>query len=243
MFSFATNDQEYISLRENGEALRAKRKNQTFKFLFALFAFGAFLLWYFSHDQPASNQLNSNRLLVKPDKGYQNDVTVKARAEFVGEYGIEGYVEINAGGNVDINLNVAGIHVDEMTQVCGENNLEYVYHIHNEWRYDDLMTRWGAEACGESFTEAHYNPFNVPTCSELPYGEAITYYNCEVGDLSGRFGVAIPDLDDNILISGEIKDVDGSNLLHPEVVYRKSIVFHCANGVRLFCAPFSIALD
>jgi hypothetical protein len=251
MFSFASNNnEEYISLRENAAANKrcGKHQNQTWKFLLALFAFGAFLLWYFSHDESVSNQFGTNRVVTpedgtKPAKGYKNDVTVKARAEFDGEHGVTGFVEINAGGNVDINLNVAGMHEDEVTRVCGESNLEYLYHVHNEWRYEDLMVRWGADECGEAFTEAHYNPFNVPVCSELSYGDTVTYYNCEVGDLSGRFGAAIPDLNDNIVISGEVKDVDGSNVLHPEVVYRKSIVFHCANGVRLFCAPFVLSLD
>ena len=97
-----------------------------------------------------------------------------------------------------------------------------------------METKWGPNQCGSEYTAGHYNPFGVVPCSGLADNEQVTYYNCEIGDLSGRFGIGIP--------GGAVRG-GGGNRLMPEVAYRRSVVFHCSNGVRLFCAPFTISIE
>merc|ERR1712113_792761 len=98
----------------------------------------------------------------------------------------------------------------------------------------DFIDRFGPDRCGADYTAGHFNPFGVVTCDSLSYNEEITYFNCEVGDWSGRFGSAIPDQNGDVRIEGTIQD------LKPEMLYTRSVVFHCSDGQRLFCAPFSI---
>ena len=68
-----------------------------------------------------------------------------------------------------------------------------------------------------------------------------------MGDLSGRFGAAVPD-DGKISIDGYVvakkgcgKDCQGR--LNPESVSGKSVVFHCQDGQRLFCAAFDTLIS
>merc|ERR1711948_202155 len=107
------------------------------------------------------------------------------------------------------------IEIQSMNTICGENNLEYAYHIHDLWMHDDMDTKWGPTHCGAEYTAGHFNPFGVDTCNALASNVQQTYFNCEIGDLSGRGGA----------VRG-----GGGNRLMPEMVYGKSIVFHCSSG-------------
>jgi len=155
---------------------------------------------------------------------------------------LAGYVEISEGGFVSVDVNVSDIEIQSMNTICGENNLEYAYHIHDLWMHDDMDTKWGPTHCGAEYTAGHFNPFGVDTCNALASNVQQTYFNCEIGDLSGRFGMGIPDIKDLIVRGGAVRG-GGGNRLMPEMVYGKSIVFHCSSGVRLFCAPFEISIE
>ena len=73
-------------------------------------------------------------------------------------------------------------------------------------------------------------------------GEDVDYYNCEIGDLSGRDGNLVPCTDGSIETSFKVAtQCKGCNArLTPEAVYRRSVVVHCNDGSRLFCAPFEL---
>ena len=58
-------------------------------------------------------------------------------------------------------------------------------------------------------------------------------FSAEVGDWNGKYGLLEPDSDDKIYA------FDGSfHEVIPEDVAGYSVVFHCNDGSRAFCAPF-----
>eukprot|EP00490_Sorites_sp_Unknown_P023580 CAMPEP_0114677500 /NCGR_PEP_ID=MMETSP0191-20121206/50604_1 /TAXON_ID=126664 /ORGANISM="Sorites sp." /LENGTH=163 /DNA_ID=CAMNT_0001950173 /DNA_START=108 /DNA_END=596 /DNA_ORIENTATION=- len=94
--------------------------------------------------------------------------------------GIKGEAYITESGYFLAEIDITGFN-----QTICENdggNDEFGYHIHDD--FNDRIT----DECGPEYTAGHFNPYNVPVCSALNDYEEITYYNCEVGDLSGRFG-------------------------------------------------------
>jgi len=247
MFPFARrseNNDEYESLngRVEKQSIYKKHSKSITILMIAVLSI-ALLLFIFSNTSSSQTNHSVNQATVNGNTKLndKSEFTVKARAEFNG-FGVTGYVEISEGGFVNIDVNLSDIEINSMNTICGENNLEYMYHIHNEWNHDDLDTKWGPTLCGSEYTAGHYNPFGVETCSVLANNEQISYFNCEIGDLSGRFGAGIPDIKDLILRGGAVRG-GGGNRLMPEAVYRKSVVFHCSNGVRLFCAPFTISIE
>eukprot|EP01083_Nonionella_stella_P093157 260940_1 len=201
--------------------------------IFLLSVLSIALIWHYASGSTSKN-LNKHLSLQSNGQSGQNKeketAFVLARAEF-NNYGVDGYVEANQDGEVTISININDIDAS----LCGNTDtLGYGYHIHTDWRYIELLNKFGPTDCGPDYTAGHFNPFDVVTCDNLSYNEEITYFNCEVGDLSGRFGIAIPDENGYIQIDGTIQD------LRPEMLYTRSIVFHCSDGQRLFCAPFTI---
>ena len=88
----------------------------------------------------------------------------------------------------------------------------------------------------------YINNIETPVCNALPKNEEITYYNCEVGDLSGRFGSVMNYNDKLFVPATKISDRKCDPLITPDVVYERSIVFHCLDGKRAFCAPFILEI-
>ena len=79
-------------------------------------------------------------------------------------------------------------------------------------------------------------------CSALPEDEEITWFNCEVGDLSGRFG-NVENCDNKLIVNAQrISPRKCDPLIQPDTVYKRSIVFHCPDGKRAFCAPFILSV-
>eukprot|EP01083_Nonionella_stella_P091911 257064_1 len=155
--------------------------------------------------------------------------TAEATAYFDNSIGVEGYVVITTDGDVNVDLTIRPT-LD--TSICSGNAEPFTYHIHEIWALDST-NGYGTD-CGKTQTGGHYNPYNVPACSKV---KEPTYLNCEVGDLSGRFGGLTSDKNGEIQESNELHD-GGCSL--PEIGYKRSVVFHCRDGTRLFCAPFSL---
>eukprot|EP01083_Nonionella_stella_P115048 340668_1 len=146
---------------------------------------------------------------------------------------VTGQVSITAFGSVVVDL--TGLDNFDALSVCGEENTEYSYHIHTIWSEADDAARYGSDACGAAITGGHFNPYDKDTC-ELN----ADYYDCEVGDLSGRFGKIT--LNDDNQLSASNSLASAVNKISPDAVADRSVVFHCANGNRAFCAPFKLAV-
>eukprot|EP01084_Bolivina_argentea_P093837 168704_1 len=170
---------------------------------------------------------------------------VEARAVFsASESGVNGDVIIDENGNVLIDLDVTNLDLAECQ--FGDNAVSFEYYVYDDWKYDsnDLQSKSGSKACDTDMTGAYYDPFNTGKCADV---ESVDYFDCAIGDLSGRLGVVVPDDDNKISHTGNVsakdeKDGFCGKKLTPEQVYKKSVVFYCNDGKEtpLFCAPFDI---
>eukprot|EP01084_Bolivina_argentea_P295010 507780_1 len=163
-----------------------------------------------------------------------------AIAQFNGSYGVTGFASVDQDGTVIINLDVSGLDASR----CADNGVDgFRYHIHNKWTHDSTDNRYEFD-CSPPYTSGHFNPYQAPICSQV---EDPGYYDCEVGDLSGRFGFAIPDANGKISIHGFVASLycgsDCGAKLNPEAVAGKSMVFHCHDGPRIFCAGFDTLIS
>jgi len=143
------------------------------------------------------------------------------------------------------------------------------YHIHATWNNGSDSSSFGSSGCRSAITGGHYDPYiacatasqyyttdcvdlgRVPasgytyTCTPSLYNNG-NYSSCEVGDLSGKFGV-VNDTDTSVvyesgtltdyfppLVNNFKNDITNANMW-------SSIVFHCGNAAapRLLCADFS----
>ena len=155
------------------------------------------------------------------------------------------------------------------------------YHIHSYWTNSSMST-YGANSCGASQTSAHYDPnfacspysqyetaptllcgklFRTSphyqyTCNSTVFGSG-KLDNCEVGDLSGKFGPSMGVKQIYAAPGGavlvdplppRVADYRSSKMLITNFTAPwQSIVFHCNDGettppVRLFCAKFTTSL-
>ena len=80
-----------------------------------------------------------------------------AVAEFDGTGGVNGQIEIDEDGRVNVDLNIAGLDASQ----CEDGGQEFAYHIHELWEYDDLTPRFGSDACGPTYTGGMYNMYNT----------------------------------------------------------------------------------
>eukprot|EP01084_Bolivina_argentea_P085739 154965_1 len=122
------------------------------------------------------------------DKTKDNIVEVLATATFSkSDSGVEGTVKIDENGNLFVDLDISLLD----TSVCNfdkNQDVELEYALYDQFDYGDLKSRNGDECTKEVIGEL-YNPFNVPKCSEYN-GNGDKYFECAIGDLSGRFGVS-----------------------------------------------------
>lgn len=153
------------------------------------------------------------------------------------------------------------------------NKVGLTYHIHQSWNSATSDSSVGSTSCGASNTGGHYDPYwgcssasqysssfclNSSRVSSLGYTYTCNssifssgqYSNCEVGDISGKFGTAYGsgngDLKlftsnhSRILVDNypPLESNFNTNLKNSKMW--SSIVFHCSsNSARLFCAKFS----
>eukprot|EP01084_Bolivina_argentea_P184604 318384_1 len=90
--------------------------------------------------------------------------------------------------------------------------------------------------CGSDETGGHFDPYETENmCTDNE-----SYYDCEVGDLSGRFGMVTASKTGKLRAKGVVADKCSGASLNPESVHQRSIVFHCSTGERLFCAKFEL---
>eukprot|EP01084_Bolivina_argentea_P201110 343817_1 len=173
---------------------------------------------------------------VNDEYGYE----VYARANF-DDYG---EAKIDENGNIIISLDFSDDHnIYDICQFDDDKSVSFLYYIYEKWNNDKLDLLYNEE-CND-VVGGHFNPFSKPLCNEID--DEPNYYNCEMGDLSGRFKAAYLNSDNKIIIEENLsysKGKDGfcASKLAPESLFEKSIAFHCNNDDQrmVFCAPFSI---
>ena len=131
---------EYESLSKSLEK-ESICKKCTKSILITLTIISIALLILFSNTSRPKHGINRATVDGNSKPYDQSTYTVKARAEFNG-FGISGYVEISEGGFVSVDVNVSEIEINSMNTICGENNLEYAYHLHDELRTNHLTNHW-----------------------------------------------------------------------------------------------------
>lgn len=192
-----------------------------------------------------------------------NNFCDSAVAKFNGTLtNISGTVNVESGIiTVDIDLSELDFNKLPGGVNCTEGGLKY--HIHERWNRSDFVNALGPTECGAEYTGNHWDPWtacssstgneycnitqNVDSC--VPGSTAwvgshngylcntSTYadnpYVCEVGDWSGKYGNLIVSDSKLLQVTSESSwEVDSVELT------QRSVVFHCNDGTRAFCAPF-----
>ena len=149
---------------------------------------------------------------------------------------------------------------------CDLSNGLY-YHLHTSWNDDEKVSGLGSDDCSSTITGGHYDP-NLAcsassqdaagkcvalertsdlgysyNCSSSVYNAGI-YAQCEVGDLSGKFGIVYPSPNYRFVqpfsAHTDYQPPYVSNYLKNDAVAQmfSSIVFHCVDSskTRLVCA-------
>jgi hypothetical protein len=140
------------------------------------------------------------------------------------------------------------------------------YHIHSYWAIDDKTSALGSTECGSTYTGGHYDP-NLAcssssqsasaecsllgrtsndgytyNCTTANY-QAGKYALCEVGDLSGKFGIVYGDKNNHFASDGELVDYQppyAANYMSSDNIATmwSSVIFYCVDSskTRLACA-------
>lgn len=142
------------------------------------------------------------------------------------------------------------------------------YHINSFWLNDSSSSSAGSQYCGSSVTGGHYDPNyacsnfsqNINsgcdqlgriasdgytyTCNPSIYAPG-DYSECEVGDLSGKFGTIYPKkgkmiFESDVLIDYYPPFISNYEAMVKNSVYKwSSVVFSCGSGINLLCAKLS----
>ena len=176
---------------------------------------------------------------ISAQQGCASNFIGLAEADFNGDIGVYGYARIYSNGTYHIDIEITP-QLD--LSICGANPYPLEYHLHEIWSYgsSDMSDKYGA-GCSAEYTGGHFNPYGGPVCTAVPND---TFYNCEIGDFSGRFGLVTPNVFGRITETHVLNDGDClCGRLTPEMAYLRSIVFHCNDGTRLMCAPFGLTFE
>eukprot|EP01035_Chromulina_nebulosa_P019720 gene19720-25648_t len=176
---------------------------------------------------------------------------------------------IDGVGYYYFDLNLDNFSSDDASE-CDFPNDGIKYHIHSYWTNTTTTSSAGTTYCGNSFTGGHYDPSFACSTASQNYTTACTnldripsegytytctpeiystggYASCEIGDLSGKFGIVYP-TEGTVQFSTSDPLVDTNPPY--EVSYEanvknslkwSSVVFHCGNSEapRLVCAELS----
>lgn len=180
---------------------------------------------------------------------------------------------MDENGNIEFDLDLSGLK-DEILDACdfGDKDESFLVHIHGMWDSDEIEEFATAADCAPKTGGAAlvYDPFltntmcapfvvnNAMLTNAEPGGPALddskepSYFNCRIGDISGRFGPTDEYLtSDNRFVLTENISYESSSgkddgfcglRLTPEQLgmLQRSIVFHCNDDGKaiVFCAPF-----
>jgi len=197
--------------------------------------------------------------------GYHKLSLGSIEAKFTAEGShIDGEV-IVCNGNIEFELDISeAIGMDPINQACIDGG--FTYHIHY-WDSGLEYTEGFGGQCGFNATQNHFDPWhacarvsNNPYCNTggqnegnfacIPVDDYSCNvasnednpnfpFNCEIGDLGGKYGFVFMDENNKLSISAnEANSFWGINEKEIQLI-NGSIVFHCANnGDRAFCAKF-----
>eukprot|EP01083_Nonionella_stella_P095711 268780_1 len=151
-----------------------------------------------------------------------------------------GDIIVDENGNIEMDLDLSNF---DSKIDCNENKFGYA--ICNEYNSDNLDENYGNE-CNRELLGDLFDPFETGKRCE----ENDDYVSCEIGDLSGRFGLIEKGSNNKIEIENNLSYESKSGKkngfcglrLSPESVYRKSIGVYCGDDETkiLFCAPFRL---
>ena len=179
--------------------------------------------------------------------------------------GVTGYLSMTVGDGIalyNVNLDLSKW---ENTTYC-DLNKGISYHLHTKWTSATSNSNYGS-LCGKDYLGGHYDPnfacsnFSEAassycpglnrtvstgytyTCNPSVYTEG-NYFKCEVGDISGKFGILYSQGKNIFGSSGKfVQDnqppyaASYAQTSHPLFLGWSSVIFHCnADNARLFCA-------
>ena len=176
-------------------------------------------------------------------------------------YGAKGYFAMQiSSGRATYSYRVDLTKFSMQNQICDLSQGMY-YHIHSYW-VNSNNSAAGATLCGASNTGGHYDPnlacgYSSASCELLNRTSPSSYkcnhedymngkYQfCQIGDLSGKFGKAMPTSSDLVFQESLLIDYRPpyiSNYLQDDSISSmwSSIVFHCSDNTRLLCAKFKV---
>jgi hypothetical protein len=181
--------------------------------------------------------------------------TTQAQNQYVASFmdnDISGAVTVD-NGMVTVELDLSAMpDLPGNFSFCTTGGLSY--HIHELWEFNDSRTE--STMCGGDYTGGHWDPWLAcgaasgnPYCGDGTGTQCIPKsaysvdfpampFSAEVGDWSSKYGKLM--MDDEMMISSM-----QSNYYEvmPEEMMGYSVVFHCNEGARAFCAVFEESAD
>jgi len=151
-----------------------------------------------------------------------------------------GYVIIDLDGSLMPDINGAN------WSTCVDGGMKY--HIHMLWEHSDDTDKLNGTMCGAGYTGGHWDPWQgcgsatgnsycsaKGGCVDDTYSASFSsdVFSAEVGDWNGKYGLL--EFSDSGYASANVSSFFE---VTPADVMGMSVVFHCNDGSRAFCAPF-----
>ena len=155
-----------------------------------------------------------------------------------GAHGVSGSTSITynsattASTTIAATFDFSAFTPEAYTDCAGATVTAFSWHIHTAWTHGDAVLE--SATCSADETEGHYNPLN----SDNSQCSTATKDGCEVGDLSGRYGLLTPDVNGIATLNA----VDPNFYPFEAVQTGMSIVMHvgasdveACTGTRIVC--------